>query len=333
LGESGWEPDMTFKNYEPVINLLPQINIDFTLSDITNIYFSYNTYTQNSNCYNQFRPDKYWLFNYNYNPNELFPNPDLKPLRMEKLNIGLKKQIYKRVFADIGFLMTFLKNNYYIIKIIGAYPHDYYTILNDDNTIINKGLIASLNYFSPKTSGLNFTVSITKLFPDDEDFNYTQISDLVVNSFAGFNFGTGKDYIGPIAGNWKVLEEFGLSFYYQFRKGTPYSPSYYEDSFKHNPHFNILNMKLEQGFYLKNRMGINIYLLIENLFNFKNVFYVYPSTGNPDDDGFLSNPENQAFINNQLDPESYRTLYKLKLLNPLHYDIPRIIRLGCILHF
>jgi len=95
----------------------------------------------------------------------------------------------------------------------------------------------------------------------------------------------------------------------------------------------MLNMKLEQGFYLKNRMGINIYLLIENLFNFKNVFYVYPSTGNPNDDGFLSNPENQAFINQQLDPESYRTLYKLKLLNPQHYDIPRIIRLGCMLHF
>ena len=332
LGESGWEPDMTFKNYEPVVNLLPQINIDFTLSDITNIYFSYNTYSQNPNYYNQFRPDKYWLFDYN-NPNELFPNPDLKPLRMEKLNIGIKRPIYKRIFADVGFLMTFLKNNYYIDKIIGAYPHDYYTVLNDNNTIITKGLIASLNYFSPKASGLNFTVSVTKLFPDEEDFNYTEISDLIVNSFAGFNFGTGKDYIGPVAGNWKVLEEFGLSFYYQFRKGTPYSTSYYGDSFKHTPNFNMLNMKLEQGFYLKNRMGINIYLLIENLFNFKNVFYVYPSTGESDDDGFLTNPENQAFINNQLDPESYRTLYKIKLLNPQHYDIPRIIRLGCILHF
>ncbi|MCD4772816.1 MAG: hypothetical protein K8R41_05465 [Bacteroidales bacterium] len=330
LGGTGWEPDMTFKDYEPVINFLPQINIDFNLQKTTNIYFSYNTYTQNPNYYNQFRPGNYLFFN--YDPEEIFPNPDLKPVRMEKLNIGVKKPIYKRVFADVSFLMTFLKNNYYVGKIIGGYPHDYYTILNDNDNIINKGLIASINYFSPKSSGLNFSVSVTKFFPDEDDFNYAEISDLVVNSFAGFSFGEGNDYFGPVIGNWKMLEKFSLSCYYQFRKGT-YSASYYGASFKRTPNFNMLNMKLEKEFYIKNRIGINVYLLIENLLNFKNVFYVYPKTGQPDDDGYLSDPVYQQQINNQICPESFITLYKLKLINPRHYDIPRIVRLGCILHF
>ena len=73
---------------------------------------------------------------------------------------------------------------------------------------------------------------------------------------------------------------------------------------------------------------LNVYLVIENLFNFKNVFDVYSDTGEADDDGFLSDPTNDRFIENQLNPESYRLLYQMHLYNPQHYDIPRIWRFG-----
>ncbi|MCD4789708.1 MAG: hypothetical protein K8R37_06875 [Bacteroidales bacterium] len=343
LGEPGWTPDMSFTDYKPVVNFLPQVNIDYTLNRITNFYTNFNSYSQNPNFYNEFRPDMYWMFN----NLSLFPNPDLKPLRTYKLNIGVKQKIFKQLFADAGFFVTGLYNYQYFGRIKGAYPHDYTTILNYDSTIFNKGFIGSLNYFSPKTSGLNLNISVTKFITGEFFFlhdiseypNFTETSDLIINSFAGFNFGIGRDYIGPVSGNWKVLEDLGLSIFYQFRKGTPYftlEKNEYqieERQLKYTPNFNMFNLKLEKGFYMKNGSGINIYLLVENLFNFKNVFYVYPKTGKPDDDGYLSAPEWQQEINDQIDPQSYRTLYQLKLINPQHYDIPRIWRAGLILHF
>ncbi len=341
LGEPGWTPDMTFTDYKPAVNFLPQVNIDYTLFSITNVYLNYNSYSQNPNFYNEFRPDMYWSLD--FKSNLVITNPNLKPLRTEKLNIGVKQQIYKRLFADVSFLTTSLKNYYYVDMIQYAYPQAYYTVLNYDSTIFNKGFIVSLNYFSPKTSGLNLNISVTKFITGEFFFlqdiseypNFTETSDLIINSFAGFNFGIGRDYIGPVSGNWKVMEDLGLSIFYQFRKGTPYYYTSFSDvpQLKYTPDFNMFNLKLEKGFYLKNGSGINIYLLVENLFNFKNVFYVYPKTGKPDDDGYLSAPEWQQGINEKLDPQSYRTLYQLKLINPQHYDIPRIWRAGLILHF
>jgi outer membrane receptor protein involved in Fe transport len=82
------------------------------------------------------------------------------------------------------------------------------------------------------------------------------------------------------------------------------------------------------------RMGfMNIYLQVLNLLNTKNVINVYPYTGNPDDDGYLSAPEWQRQINNQLDPQSFRDLYGVYVDQPNNYSAPRQIRLGLIFNF
>ena len=82
------------------------------------------------------------------------------------------------------------------------------------------------------------------------------------------------------------------------------------------------------------RMGsMNIYFTVLNLLNTKNVITVYPYTGNPDDDGYLSAPEWQRQIGNQLDPQSYIDLYSVYVDQPNHYSLPRQIRLGLIFNF
>ena len=54
---------------------------------------------------------------------------------------------------------------------------------------------------------------------------------------------------------------------------------------------------------------INIFLQVLNLLGTKNVVNVYPYTGNPNDDGYLSAPEWQKQINSQVDPQSFRDVY------------------------
>lgn len=78
---------------------------------------------------------------------------------------------------------------------------------------------------------------------------------------------------------------------------------------------------------------MNVYLQVLNVLDTKNVINVYPYTGNPDDDGYLSAPEWQRQINNQLDPTSFRDLYSIFVDNPNNYSSPRMIRLGLMFNF
>ena len=57
------------------------------------------------------------------------------------------------------------------------------------------------------------------------------------------------------------------------------------------------------------------------------------TTGNPNDDGFLTNPKYQAQINAYEDPQSYRDLRSVSTDNPYNYSLPRRIRLGLELNF
>ena len=90
--------------------------------------------------------------------------------------------------------------------------------------------------------------------------------------------------------------------------------------------------KKEEGDNQK-KAYLNIYFQILNLLNTKNVINVYPFTGNPDDDGYLSAPEWQRQINSQIDPQSFRDLYSVKVNNPSNYSSPRMIRFGVIFNF
>ena len=78
---------------------------------------------------------------------------------------------------------------------------------------------------------------------------------------------------------------------------------------------------------------MNVYVQVLNVLDSKNIINLYRYTGDPDDDGYLSAPENQALITGALDPQSYQDMYASKIANPSHYSIPRRIRIGVVLDF
>jgi outer membrane receptor protein involved in Fe transport len=78
---------------------------------------------------------------------------------------------------------------------------------------------------------------------------------------------------------------------------------------------------------------LNVYFQFLNLMGTRNVVGVYPFTGNPDDDGYLSAPEWQRQINSQIDPQSFRDLYSEYVNSPFNYSNPRQIRFGLIFNY
>ena len=73
---------------------------------------------------------------------------------------------------------------------------------------------------------------------------------------------------------------------------------------------------------------MNVYVRVTNLFNQFNVLEVYRATGNTNDDGYLAAALNQSSIQNQLDEQSFRDYYTMKIQNPFNVSSPRTIRLG-----
>jgi hypothetical protein len=99
----------------------------------------------------------------------------------------------------------------------------------------------------------------------------------------------------------------------------------------------LINARIDKDFIFalnqKKDGTINVYFEFANLLNTKNVTAVYPATGTVDDDGYLSAPEWQNAISQQVDPESYRDLYTINMTNPYRYSSPRTIRFGVMFNF
>jgi outer membrane receptor protein involved in Fe transport len=176
-----------------------------------------------------------------------------------------------------------------------------------------------------------------------------------------YRYGSGQDYNGPVVTRKKgtdkersvqLLQNTGVNFQLIGGSGTPYTAQENITSITTGgtrilkgtingsrlPWQFRLDMRLDRDIYLKSASGgstkyLNVYLQVLNLLDTKNILGVYPATGVPDDDGYLAAAEWQREINDQLDPESYRTLYALALNAPGNYSSPRQIRLGIMFNF
>ncbi|MCQ2295322.1 MAG: TonB-dependent receptor [Bacteroidales bacterium] len=173
-----------------------------------------------------------------------------------------------------------------------------------------------------------------------------------------YRYGMGKKYTGPKIERIvkdtngverkktiNVLENFGVNFMAVAQSGRPYTKA-----FSHNQGTIVGSYngaRLPWGFYFdvvldkafpikvkKHQTNLILALTISNLFNIRNTTSVFPVTGNPEDDGYLTDPETQTVINNYLDPLSYRDLYAITSMNGYwRHNSPRTFRLSLAYSF
>ena len=326
-----WQPDMSFKDYKPVYNFLPQINLNYHFWKM-NVYGNYNSFTKNPYYMNTFRPENYsmmWAIS-------VQENPSLKPYRIDKLNLGANINIYKGFFIDFS-IQSMVLQNYFVYQLLyGAYPRTYTTLINFDE-VIGVGSATLLFSFIPsKSFGWSGNISLTSSSIDEEYREIINISDFVMNANINYDFGSGKSFRYPNNNLMKIIfDGFNIGLFYQSRSGT-YLPRTREEvqNYDYSPNFSFFNLRAEKGFYIKSAgLYLGAYVWIENLFNQKNVYYVDPTTGIVNDDGYLSSPEWQNEINSQTKPDSYRWLYSIKQNNPTYYAKPQIVRVGLIAKF
>jgi hypothetical protein len=88
------------------------------------------------------------------------------------------------------------------------------------------------------------------------------------------------------------------------------------------------NLELGKDENKKKMTFLNVYIRVTNLLNQQNRISVYRATGNWNDDGYLAAAASQTSIQNQLDEQSFRDYYLMKIQNAFNISVPRTIRLG-----
>jgi len=197
--------------------------------------------------------------------------------------------------------------------------------------------------------------NLRSTFPINDDRRHN------FNIFMDYRWAGGAEYNGPVTNRDKSgkrpirwLQNTGFVVIMNGGSGTPYTQS------RNVVGINQSGSNLVKGSYFGSRLpysfridltvdrdifvnlgkgenkrtgAINIYFRINNLLNSMNVMNVYPYTGNPDDDGYLTAPEWQKQISEQLDEQAYRDLYTVAVNRPWNYASPRTIRFGVLFTF
>jgi hypothetical protein len=180
-----------------------------------------------------------------------------------------------------------------------------------------------------------------------------------------FRYESGAKYNGPVfkravkdkkTGETKVkeirpLENFGINFNAVAQSGRPYTRAY--SITQSTIVGSYRGARLPWAFYfdvvvdktwpiiikdkdgnVKRNTALNVALTVYNLFDLRNITGVFSVTGNPTDNGYLTDPETQSVINAYLDPQSYRDMYAIYLNNSYwNYSSPRTIKLGLTYQF
>lgn len=355
-----------FEDYKPQVNVMPRIAFSFPISDEASFFAHYDILTKRPTTGLRFDPFAYANV---ANRSNTVNNPNLLPEKTIDYALGFQQVLTKTSSLKIEAYYREQRDNVQLMSVINAFPTTYFTYGNRDFGTV-KGLTVS--YDMRRTGNVRMTAAYTLQFASGTGSDATSAQGLINaglpnlrnifpysydqrHAFAitfDYRYGEGKDYNGPMIGDFQLLQNTGLNILSNIYSGNPYSsqnaitgdalisPNAAGLTGTTNgsrlPWQYRLDMQLDRTFNVefagkegkKKTTFLNIYVRATNLLNQMNVLGVYRATGNWDDDGYLAAAQYQQSIQNQLDEQSFRDYYSMKVANPYNISSPRTIRLG-----
>ena len=362
-----------FQDYDPQTNWMPRISFSFPISDDALFYAHYDILTQRPSSNEvQIQPVSYYFIGTTGGGGTI-NNPALKPEKTIDYELGFQQKINNSSSLKLAVFYREMRDQIQQYRLSGAYPKTYYSYTNIDfGTVKGLTLTYDLRRSGNARLRFNYTLQFADGTGSDPDAastiirsdqpNLRTLNPLNFDRRHQFNisfdyrWGSGKDYNGPVINRKKsgkapvqFLSNLGANVTLTGGSGTPYTqtskilaygamgpikgsvngarlPWQFLISARFDKDFNFALNKKKEG-------TINVYIEFANLLNTQNVTAVYPGTGSPSDDGFLTAPEWQNAISQQVDPQSFRDLYSIQMNNPYRYSSPRTIRLGVMFNF
>ena len=361
-----------FKDYNPETVFSPRISFSFPISDEAQFFAHYDIVTQRPPTGNRIEPLDYLYIQDNVgaviNNPDLKPEKTVDFELGFAQTLNLKSSLTLSAFyREMRDMIQIVSANYaYPVNYLTYGNIDFGTVKGMSATYDLRrtgNVTLSANYTlqfadgtgSSATSGFSLVNTGQPNLRTTTPLSYDQRHAL--NLTTDFRFDGGKDYNGPVWFNKQIFANSGANIVFIAGSGTPFTK---QSNITQAAAFGInnrstldgslngsrlpwnvrINTKINKRFTLelgeldnKRVLGFNVYLQIQNLLNTKNIRSVYRATGNPDDDGFLSDANAQSEINAQNDPQSFRDIYGYKVVNPFNYSLPRLARLGVEINF
>lgn len=241
-----YDPEKSFTDYKPQVNVMPRISFNFPISDEALFYAHYDVIVQ--------RPSEGLLFaaptQYYYltsNNQDIINNPDLKPQKLFDYEVGFKQALTKQSAITITAFYKERKDMIQVRPYLYAWPTTYYTYGNRDFSTV-KGL--TLSYDLRRVNHLKMTVAYTLQFADGTGSNATSsarngisfgmLQNFIQAGFPNLRFSNVldidsrhivsvtmdyrySDNEGPVVAGKHILENAGVNFIFRTRSGEPYT--------------------------------------------------------------------------------------------------------------
>jgi outer membrane receptor protein involved in Fe transport len=298
---------------EPEIYFNPRLGISFPIMETAAVHFGFGRYYQYPDYFKVFQGTYLVEATQVYRPNPQLENTpiadtEIKPEKTVNYEVGIQTKLSPYVAFDITGFYRKTSN------LIGV-------ILNETNEGRRFQVMGNLDYATVK--GIEF--SIKKQFSNNfsASLNYTLSKALVSTSVL---FERPLDEALTFPANWDQPHSLNANLFFEFRNGFgfsiygsassgfPYTRSQFDPNGERAPWISALDLNVFKNF---NFFGISqqFYVQVLNVFNRKNVWWVYSDSGIPGDDA--SEATSHDYTNNPTMWGPGRTIQLgIKIWNP-----------------
>jgi len=251
MTQEGYDPNTSFTDYKPQVNVMPRINFSFPIAEQSLFYAHYDVYVMRPKSADEIyvSPSDYLYLS--QNASSIIPNPNLKPERVFDYELGFQQTLSQNSAVTINGFYKERKDMIQIRPYLYAFPNTYYTFGNRDFST-TKGF--SLKYDLRRVNHIQLQLSYTLQFAEGTGSSSSsgnggsstsvsnsgllqyligaQLPNLrfalplnvdsrhILNANLDYRYEKGE---GPIVGNVHPLENAGVNLVFRARSGEPYT--------------------------------------------------------------------------------------------------------------
>ncbi|MCZ2141362.1 MAG: carboxypeptidase regulatory-like domain-containing protein [Bacteroidia bacterium] len=363
----------SFKDYQPDVKVSPRISFSFPISTTSQFFGNYDVLVQRPTESNVAQIDDYFYLN--NRRTGVVANPDLKMTQVTDYEIGFRQQIGDN--SAIGLIASYreFRNLIQLYRFVEAYPFPYTAFGNLDFSTVKSFRV---EYELRDLGNINLSANYALQFAEGTGSNSQSSSALIqvglptlrsvypvsfdtrhtLKGTIDYHYKEGKEYDGPIVNGYKILENAGINFIFNYTSGRPYTEtltavpevqsgvvarSQVKGTINGSnlpPQFYI-DMNIDKYFTFKKEgldgkqsvYRLRAFIWVQNILNAANVLSVYSYTGSAYDDGYLASPQSIEQKRVATSSQSFVDLYNIRMVNPNFFALPRLTRLGVSFYF
>lgn len=162
IKDPNYDPNSSFTDYTPQVNVMPRLAMTFPIQDQTLFYAHYDVIVQRPRDFVFASPlDYYFMANQTGSP--IINNPNLKPEKLVDYEFGFQQAITRRTAITLSLFYKERRDQIQVRPYLYASPTTYYTFGNRDFST-TKGL--RVKYDFRRTGPLQFNLAYTLQFAE-----------------------------------------------------------------------------------------------------------------------------------------------------------------------